>query len=661
MAASSTFTTHSHQSIIIGSGAAAFHAANALHEQGQTNIAIITEGINKGTSRNTGSDKQTYYKMSTSGTDGDSPYHMAKTLFSGGGMHGDIALVEASLSTACFYNLARIGVPFPTDRYGQYVGYKTDHDPYTRASSAGPLTSRYMTETLERQAKQKGIQIYNNHQVISILKDKDQNSVCGVLALNLDAMDDETFGATLFNSTNVIYCTGGPSCLYASSVFPQSQFGATGIALEAGVLGANLTEWQYGLASTKFRWNVSGTYQQVLPRYVSTDQNMEDEQDFLCDYFDSYGKMCDAIFLKGYQWPFDPRKIEGQASSCIDLLVYIETQVKGRRVFMDFTKNPTYPNTSEKDLFSALSSESYSYLENSEALFGTPIARLEKMNPLAIELYQNNGIDIRREYLEIDVCAQHNNGGLQGNLWWESALKGFFPVGEVAGTLGVYRPGGSALNATQVGGLRAATYIANKRCQEPMALPQFLETVEAQVEEKLALARQVSFVPKGQENVLATRDEMQKNMTKVAAFFRQKDAMTAHLPQVKQQLEDAFSKACISSPRQIKEVFRNYDMLLSQYVYLSAMLEYAEKGGQSRGSYLVVEEGGPMAFAHEQLAFSYEIDAKLDASICVSKFDKATGQVSHHWEAARPIPQEDAWFETVWGQFRSGEIYSEQS
>ena len=41
-------------------------------------------------------------------------------------MHGDLALVEAALSTQEFFHLVQIGVPFPHNAYGGYVGYKTD-------------------------------------------------------------------------------------------------------------------------------------------------------------------------------------------------------------------------------------------------------------------------------------------------------------------------------------------------------------------------------------------------------------------------------------------------------------------------------------------------------------------------------------------------------
>ena len=44
---------------VIGSGCAAFNAADWLYDYGQRDIAVITEGRNTGTSRNTGSDKQT--------------------------------------------------------------------------------------------------------------------------------------------------------------------------------------------------------------------------------------------------------------------------------------------------------------------------------------------------------------------------------------------------------------------------------------------------------------------------------------------------------------------------------------------------------------------------------------------------------------------------
>ena len=70
--------------LVIGTGCAGYNAADWLYDLGRKDIAILTEGVNIGTSRNTGSDKQTYYKLSIASDGADSVQEMAETLFSGG-------------------------------------------------------------------------------------------------------------------------------------------------------------------------------------------------------------------------------------------------------------------------------------------------------------------------------------------------------------------------------------------------------------------------------------------------------------------------------------------------------------------------------------------------------------------------------------------------
>ena len=104
-------------------------------------------------------------------------------LSSGGAVDGEIALCEAANSVPSFLKLVGLGVQFPTNDYGEYVGYKTDHDPYQRATSIGPYTSKRMTEVLESAVMAKNIPIYDNCQVIKILKEN--RRAVGVLALNV--------------------------------------------------------------------------------------------------------------------------------------------------------------------------------------------------------------------------------------------------------------------------------------------------------------------------------------------------------------------------------------------------------------------------------------------------------------------------------------------
>ena len=541
-----------YHTLIIGTGCAGYSAADRLYDLGIKDIAIITEGRFMGTSRNTGSDKQTYYKLSLCGSDGDSVREMADTLYSGGGVMGEHALCEAAYSTRCFMRLVELGVPFPTNEYGEYAGYKTDHDPRSRATSCGPLTSKYMTEALERSVLSKGIEIIDFQRVIKIIT-KD-NEVIGVAAANT-----VTGEVSVISAQNVVLCTGGPACIYKNTVYPESQHGATGLAVDAGAALSNMEEWQYGIASTKFRWNLSGTYQQVLPRYISVGADGI-EREFL------YDKLGDSslgyIFLKGYQWPFDTRKIEG--SSKVDLLVADEIK-RGNRVYLDFTKNPK----GLENGFSVLPTEAYDYLERSDALFGTPIERLKLMNEGAIELYADHGIDLYTELLEIAVCAQHCNGGVAVDENWQSSVKGLYVAGEAAGTFGVYRPGGSALNSTQVGALRVAEHIARSAARE---------TEEIDFE--------LPKINYGESNICRIREEYQSEMSNSADFDRSTEKMTALFKRVSTLCDEFFDVAVIKDSSETAELFKLYDMLLAQRDTLSAMLCSAEAIG-THGSALV--------------------------------------------------------------------------
>lgn len=130
-------------------------------------------------------------------------------------------------------------------------------------------------------------------------------------------------------------------------------------------------------------------------------------------------------------------------------------------MFLDFRRNPVRERLDP----SALSAEARDYLDRAGVLFGTPVERLRRMNDPAYRFYleRNPYLDLERDLLEVDVCAQHNNGGLVVDAWWQSNVAGLFPVGEAAGAHGVYRPGGAALNSGQVGAMRAAQFIAARR------------------------------------------------------------------------------------------------------------------------------------------------------------------------------------------------------
>ena len=650
---------YSLNTLIIGSGAAALNAAVNVFEKGQKNIAIATDNWGGGTSNNAGSDKQTYYKLSLSGDIPDSPLEMARDLL-GGCMHGDIALCEAQNSLEAFFHLVKLGVPFPHDRLGAFVGYKTDHDPRGRATSAGPLTSHLMFESLAKNVKEKGIKIFDRHEIIALLTEEigGEKQIIGAIAINKNTLDSKNYGFVVFNSVNVILGTGGPAGMYKTSVYPESQLGSHGLAFEIGAIGNNLTESQYGLASIKFRWNLSGTYQQVIPRYVSTDKGGHDEQEFLNDFFPDMGNLAKAIFLKGYQWPFDPRKIRNYGSSLIDLLVYQETVLKGRRVFLDFTKNPSGGGILDDFSFDLLDKEAYDYLEKSEALLDTPIERLKKMNQPAVDLYKSHDIDITKEYLEIAVCAQHNNGGFRGNIWWESNIRHLFPVGEANGTHGVYRPGGSALNSGQVGSMRAALYISKRYADDPPEKEEFMDSAEGQIRRKLEFARKISDHKTKNPFISETRREIQERMSTCGAHIRDPKRIQKTVDEAWDLYSRLKNDMKIPSIKDLPAAFKIIDLCLTHALYLEAIKEYMEKGGQSRGSYLIMdpEEEIPCKELGDEWKFHLnEEDSFVNTKILEIYLDKNTN-VKKQWIDIRPIPLEDVWFENIWNEYMKDNI-----
>jgi succinate dehydrogenase/fumarate reductase flavoprotein subunit len=653
MRSEETLTVASHSlpltwvhTLVIGSGAAGLNAALELRANGVEDVTIVTEGLHKGTSINTGSDKQTYYKLSMCGGEADSPMAMAETYFSGGSMHGDLALVEASLSARAFMHLVNLGVPFPRDKYGQFVGYKTDHDPRQRATSIGPYTSREMCRALIRQVERLGIEVREKRNVVQLLTlgAEGDKRIAGALALREDG-SLEAYGAE-----NVVLAVGGPGGLYKTSVYPQVHTGAIGLALLAGARAQNLPESQYGMASIQFRWNVSGTYMQVIPAFISTAADgAGDEREFLREYFDSAGEMNSRVFLKGYQWPFDARKVVG-GSSLVDILVYIETVLRQRRVFLDFRRNPAGFR------FDDLSREALDYLTRSGALQDTPLERLRAMNPGAIELYGEHGIDLAVEPLEIAVCAQHNNGGLAGTHWWESTnLSHLFPVGEVNGSHGVYRPGGSALNAGQVGAFRAAEFIAH-RYRDWTVPADMVKTAAAD-----AVAGALAWIDKcaaSASSWQAEREELQARMTRAGAHIRSREEARAAVSEAWAQWRRIETSACgYAGQGELAEAVRNRQLCFAHAVYLEAILFALESGVGSRGSAIVLDKAGDRLHARLGDEWRMAPEAVAFRDKVLETVATADGRVENRWVDRRPIPQTDAWFETTWASFRRGEIY----
>ena len=639
---------HLCHTLVAGSGAAGLNAALQARRRGLDDVLVVTEGLAAGTSINTGSDKQTYYKLGLCGATPDSPRAMAADLAAGGAMHGDLALAEAAGSARAFLNLVDLGVPFPRDRYGQFVGYQTDHDPRQRATSTGPYTSRDMCRALTAELRRLRLPIHEGRVAVALLTLPDATSGAAGRCAGLLTLD----GAgrpEVYLAEHTLLAVGGPGGLYRDSVYPEGHTGAIGLALEAGALARNLPESQHGLASLRPRWNVSGSYLQAVPRLVSAVPGGAPEP-FLPQAFGSHAAAADRLFLKGYQWPFDADRALAGGSSLVDLLVWRETAVRGRRVFLDFRRNPDGWDPAH------LCTEARDYLARCGATGATPFERLRQMNPGAIARFADQGIDLSAEPVEIAVCTQHNNGGLAANAWWESEnLAHLYPIGEVNGSHGLRRPGGSALNSGQVGGQRAAEYLAARgagwtldrraarqaACERLEALAGWLEAGRS----------------RDGSDWRAERRELQARMSRAGAMLRDAGVLRQAVGEARGQMERLGRQGCRwDGEGERAEALRTRMLCLTHQVYLEAVAFAVSQGVGSRGSALVLGPGGAALTAGladwrplpEELAFRNRVQ--------ITRWTP-DGSVFNAWEPCRPIPATDTWFETAWAAYREGRIF----
>jgi succinate dehydrogenase / fumarate reductase flavoprotein subunit len=458
-----------------------------------------------------------------------------------------------------------------------------------RATSCGPRTSRLMVQVLAKEAIRLNVPTFNHTTGVRLLIQRGASARCaGVVAMSPKRRtDDNPMGLVVFLSEVVVIATGGPGELYRDSVYPRHCFGSLGLAMEAGLEAVNLTESQFGISTSRddFPWNLSGTYVQAMP-YIFSRDSRGNERNFLADTYRTTQELASNVFRKGYQWPFHATRMLDFGSSLVDVAIIKEKRA-GRKVFLDFNRNPLpVPGDADFDL-ERLDSDVRAYLGNAGALQNKPLDRLRKMNPLSIELYKRYKYDITRDPLEFAVNNQHMNGGLAVDAWGATSLDGCYAIGEAAGTHGVTRPGGAALNAGQVLGTRCAEHAAARR-KTPVPKAPERGLIDEAVGGALDVLKADSPL-----TVQSIRKDVQDRMSDHAGVLcnatdvNKALAASRALNQTIRQQGIAYSGA----PEALKALQWRQTALLSEAV-LTALAFYIARGGGSRGARAICASEG---------------------------------------------------------------------
>ena len=141
-------------------------------------------------------------------------------------------------------------------------------------------------------------------------------------------------------------------------------------------------------------------------------------------------------------------------------------------------------------------------------------------------------------------------------------------------------------------------------------------------------------------------------MSRAGGHVRSLPVVREALADIARELKDFASTRRVRNPGDLVEAFIDRDILITQFAFLSAIEAYLLHGGPSRGGYLVERGDG----AEDKADPSWNPDLEVEETRF--RFDaEGVPACTHRWVPARPIPKADEWFENVWRDYRTGEVW----
>ncbi|MGN1417824.1 MAG: hypothetical protein ACI4W6_00675, partial [Acutalibacteraceae bacterium] len=261
------------------------------------------------------------------------------------------------------------------------------------------------------------------------------------------------------------------------------------------------------------------------------------------------------------------------------------------------------------------------YLLSAGSTGDTPFERLQKLNPQSVAFFKSRGIDLSSEPLEIAVCAQHINGGADVDIHWQTSVKNLFAIGEAAGTFGLYRPDGSALNSAQVGALRAAEYISHNDAS-------FIG--ESSIEN--ALQKEKEYISRCLKSANMQTD-FSADMSLYAAESRNLDEIARLKDQLQKQCELNDFNLCDENYLSVLKLYRYKDTLKTQLLLCRVFCDILPKTG-NRGGAICTQNG-----------------VEIKENEFYRNFTVVTEKGNCDFVPVRELPETEYSFEKEWNRF----------
>lgn len=517
---------YEHDVLVIGSGGAGCRAAI---EASKHNLSVLI--VSKGLSFKSGCTTlaEGGYNAAFGAVDcADTPQAHFEDTLKGGAYLNDEKLVRILVneSPQRLIELESYGALFDRQESGEINQRPFGGQTFRRTCFQGDRTGHEMMIALKEEVIKREIETLDEIMITSLIMDEPGESVIGATGFSLP---DSKF--LIFKAKSVVMACGGAGWLYpVTSNTLQKTGDGYSLAYDAGADLLDMEQVQFHPTGMIFPESRKG---------VLVTEAVRGEG----------GKLINANgerFMKNY----DPRG-ELATRDIVARAIYNEiregrgTQIGG--VYLDVT-----------------------HLRD-EVIE-------EKLETMLLQ-FQDVGVDIREEPMEVAPTAHHFMGGIRINENCETTVRNLFAAGEVTGGVhGANRLGGNALADTQVFGKRAGESAAKNALQSEISSnDDFVESEKERIS---------NLIKNGDVYPIEIKKELEEIMWKNVAIIRNEEGLNAALKRInelKEMSKDMKVSGLMSYDNDLLDALEVTKMLeVAELVTKSAILREESRGAHYR-------------------------------------------------------------------------------
>lgn len=509
--------------LIIGSGGAGARAAIEVDNAG-LKATIVSKGLSF-RSGCTGMAEGGYNAVfKTIDKDDSIDAHIHDTL-KGGSFLNDEELVKilVSESPKRLIDLENYGALFDRQESGEIDQRPFGGQTYRRTCYQGDRTGAELLNALKEEIIRRDIECIEEVMITSLVTDDDQ--VIG--ATGLDLKDSSLI---YFKAKSTILASGGAGQLYpvTSNTFQKNGDGFA-IAYKAGAKLIDMEQVQFHPTGMVAPESKKGVLVTEAVRAEGGKLLNKDGERFMSKYA--------------------PEKMELATRDVVARSIYQEI-IEGR----GSEHNGVYLDISHLD---------DDYID-------------EKLETMVLQ-FDNVGIDIKSEPIEVAPTAHHFMGGLKINADASTSLANLFGAGEVCGGVhGANRLGGNALADTQVFG-KIAGESASKACEGTE-----IKTNDEQVQKEAE--RIESLIKKGSIKPYAFKENIKNLMWEKVAIIRDEETLNEALKEI-QQMKEELPNLDVSDKKQYNDQLVNALEVINMVEICTLVIKSAILRRESRGAH----------------------------------------------------------------------------